>query len=57
MMNTLSTRKINIKSLLDYIGYHYSVIFVAVIGHDFHYDLGLCLCGRDRFDEMKRYVA
>ena len=45
--------QLNFKSLLGYIWYIYSNLSVDVVGNDFYYDLRSCLCGRDRFDEVK----
>ena len=54
---TTQSKNLNVKNLLGYIWYQYLNLFFGVIGHDFDYDLGLCLCGGDWFDEMKRYTA
>ena len=42
---TASNGQLNFKSFLVYIWYLYSVTSVAVVGCDFDYALGPCLCG------------
>ena len=54
---TAQNNKFNTKSLLHFIWHLYSALSVGAVGSDLHYDLGLFLCVRDWFDEMKRYVA
>ena len=38
---------LQMESLLDYIGHHYSYLSVGVAGHDYDHDLGLHLFGTD----------
>ena len=50
---TIPKKRLNFISLLDYICYHYSDMSVGVVGHDFDYDHGSCLCGDDWCSKMK----
>ena len=49
--------RLNFKSLLGCIWYLYSDMYFGVVGYGFDYDVGPCLCGGDRCDEMKIQVA
>ena len=54
---TARGNQLNFRSLLDYVWYLYSNMSVDAVENDFEYDLGPWLCGRDKFDEIRIYVA